>query len=206
MRTTSLLFMLLVILSCNQQDQVESLTYKKNANQVIYAQQVYYASAIAEANKLELIQSEILAALESGNESEALWNEFASNNLRIELLLNLSELLIGLNPSIGPLGPIPMPPNPCFSSETAIGLNCVPEQNLANISGIVLPTDIIKVQSIRIVNNANELVGLGTEIFVDEYEQKTMVLEHHFKNMATMRSVIYVKGMGEISINTPVFN
>ncbi len=204
MKFTSLLIILMLILSCNNQDQQETLTQQKNEIQVIYAQQVYYMSAIAEANELEQIQSEIIAILENGNESEELWNEFESNNQRIEKLNNLSEILIGLNPSIGPIGPIPMPPGGCF--ETTIGLNCVPEQNLSNINAIVLPIDAVEIQNIQILNNENEIVGEGTEIFVGEYDQKTMVLEHRFKYTATMRSVIYVKGIGEIIIKTPVIN
>lgn len=204
MKFTSLLIILMLILSCNNQDQQEPLANQKSEMQVIYAQQVYYASAVAEANELQQIQSEIIAILENGNESEELWNEFESNNQRIEKLNNLSELLIGLNPSLGPNGPIPMPPGGCFN--TNIGFNCVPEQNLSNINAIVLPTDAIEVQNIQIINNENEIVGEGIEIFVDEYDQKIMILEHHFKHTATMHSAIYVEGIGEIIIKTPVLN
>jgi len=209
MKPTSLLFILMIMLSCNQEEQInqnKTLSTIKSETQLLYAQQVYYSSAIAESNTLEQRQNEIIAAFESGNENEELWNEFESNTQRIEKLYNLADLLIGVRPSIGPLGPIPMPPLGCLDTDTAIGFNCEPSQDFTNIDGIVLVNRYVEVQSVQIIGNENEIIGEGTEIFIDENNQKVMLLEYRFKHTAMMHSIINVKGIGEITIKTPIFN
>lgn len=207
MKPISLLFILMMMLSCNQQEQIdqnETLNVEKSEMQLLYAQQVYYSSAIAEANTLEQRQNEITAIFEEGGENDELWNEFESNAQKIEKLHNLSNLLMEILPSIGPIGPIPMPPGGCF--DTSIGFNCEPSQDFRNIEGIVLTNGKIEVQSVRIIGKENEVVGEGTEIFTDENNQKVMLLEYRFKHTAMMHSTINVKGIGEIIIKTPIFN
>ena len=206
MKTTSLLIFLMLVLSCTNQETIEQnktaqdvKVTNKRPTQSFNAQEVYFRSAIAEAYNLEQRQEEITEILEHEEGDENLEREFEDNNYRIEQLHTFSDVMVRV---VGPIGPIPIPPRGCF--DTARGLNCMPTENLANVDEMIVFNDDVEVSSIQIFDHHNELVGQGTEIYVNEYNQKVMRLEHNFEYNSIMISVLNVEGMGEITINTPV--
>ncbi len=187
--------MTMVLLSCDTETEENETVY-------IYAQQVYYASAIAEENDLKQRQDEITLELETNSTNEQLLNEFENNTQRITRLQNLSEVLIGLNPSIGPIGPIPMPPDGCF--DTSIGLNCAPQQNLTNTDIMVLHEDI-NILNISLFNNEiGDTVGFESVPGDQFSNQEVLLFDANFANITIMHSTISVDGIGEITINTPI--
>lgn len=187
--------MTIVLLSCDTETEENETVY-------IYAQQVYYKSAIAEENDLKLRQDEITLALETDSTNEQLLNEFESNTQRITRLQNLSEVLIGLNPSLGPNDPIPMPPGGCFN--TSIGFNCAPQQNLMNTDIMVLHEDI-NILNISLFNSEIDDIVTFELLPGDAFlNQEVLLFDANFSNITIMHSTISVDGIGEITINTPI--
>ncbi len=196
MKLKLLLFTLaIVLLSCNKKTEENEPIY-------VYAQQVYYKSAIAEENDLKQRQDAITLALETDSTNAELLNEFEINTQRITRLQNFSEVLLGLVPSIGPVGPIPMPPSGCFNTGTEF--NCVPKLNLIKTDGMVLHPEI-NILNINLFNNAiGDVVGfelLPGDAFLN---QEVLSFDTDFTNITTMHSTISVAGFGEITINTPI--
>jgi len=192
MKLNVLLLIAMIILSCDNKTKEKEVKY-------IYAQQTFYSSAVAETNTLTQRQEEITIEIDSGNTDEQLANEFEMNAQRIENLQNLSEVLLGLVPSIGPIGPIPMPPEPCLDTS-----NCAPLQNLTDIKGMVLHNEIEITNTTLYNNEVNDVVGFESfpgDLFLN---QEVLLLEANFTNITKMNFTVSVDGINEITIHVPI--
>jgi len=150
---TLLLFIIVTAFSCKD-DEV-----KEEKDPYIYAQQVFYSTAVANKRDLQIRQEEIQDIIDAGNAqgNDDLTNELENNTLKIEKLGNLVTYLLGIDPSVGPIGPIPIPPKGCL-----VAANCIPTQNLTDITGMVLHENI----EITYVTLFDAEVGDITDLFI----------------------------------------
>lgn len=95
--------MLLIVVTAFSCEKEEVKVEEKDP--YIYAQQVFYAAAVANKRDLQIRQEKIQDIIDVDNGTSELLNEQKGNTLQIEKLGNLSKYLLDITPSIGSNGP-----------------------------------------------------------------------------------------------------